>query len=212
MSHSCPSCGAEVKLQSKTSYFVVCSSCKSTLQRTDMGLESVGEMADLKDDYSPIQIGTEGSYRGMYFRVIGRLQVAWGHRQSIDGIWNEWHVLFNDGTTGWLSDGQGFYLMVKPTANAVIPDHSSLQLDYTVVIDDKHFTVDDIKHCRLLGSEGELPRLSLAGQELVSIDLVGKGDAGASIVYAGEDREAFVGTYEELEQLRPKGMREFDGW
>jgi hypothetical protein len=48
-------------------------------------------MAELMDDPSLIQIGTEGRFRGLHFAVIGRIQLKYDA-----GLWNEWHILFDD--------------------------------------------------------------------------------------------------------------------
>ena len=61
-------------------------------------------MADLPVDPSPIQIGTEGIYRNKPFVVIGRILYEYDQ-----GGWNEWHLMFNDGTSGWLSDASPEY-------------------------------------------------------------------------------------------------------
>ena len=95
----CPSCGAPVKFQWSSAVQTVCPYCRSILVRHDVNLEAVGNVADLPDDPSPIQIGTEGIYRNKPFVVIGR--ILYEYEQ---GRWNEWHLIFNDGTSGWLSD------------------------------------------------------------------------------------------------------------
>ena len=55
---------------------------------------------------SPIQIGTEGVYATKPFVVVGR--IIYEYEQ---GGWNEWHIVFNDGTSGWLSDAQLEYVI-----------------------------------------------------------------------------------------------------
>lgn len=87
---SCPSCGAPVVFQSASSVFAVCAYCSSTLVRHDQNLEDIGKMAALVEDRSPLQLGTEGSYKGVHFALIGRIQIKYEQ-----GIWNEWHLLFD---------------------------------------------------------------------------------------------------------------------
>src|SRR5690349_21816400 len=101
---ACPSCGAKVQFKSSASFFAVCDHCRSTLLRQDLNIENLGVMADLKPDGSPIQLGTGGRYLNVHFTVIGRIQL-----QYENGIWNEWHLLFDDGRTGWLGEAQGIY-------------------------------------------------------------------------------------------------------
>ncbi len=101
---TCPNCGAQVVFRWSSSVQTVCEYCKSILVRTDVDLKKVGEVADLPPDSSPIQIGTEGSYNHKAFTAIGR--IIYEYEQ---GNWNEWHLMLNDGTSGWLSDAQDEY-------------------------------------------------------------------------------------------------------
>ena len=99
---NCPSCGAEVTFQSAHTVFTVCKYCQSTLVRKDLKLEDLGKMAQLKDDPTPLQLGTSGKRKGE-FTLIGRVRVEWER-----GFWNEWYLRFDDGREGWLADAQGF--------------------------------------------------------------------------------------------------------
>jgi hypothetical protein len=82
----------------------VCEYCRSIVVRRDVNLERVGEVADLPPDPSPIQITTEGIYRNRPFVVAGR--ILYEYEQ---GGWNEWHIVFSDGKSGWLSDAMAEY-------------------------------------------------------------------------------------------------------
>ena len=103
---SCPSCGAPVVFKSAASIFAVCEYCQSTLVRHDQALEDIGKMAVLAEDRSPLQLGTEGRYKGVHFALIGRIQLKYSQ-----GLWNEWHLLFDDMRTGWLSEASGEYVL-----------------------------------------------------------------------------------------------------
>src|SRR3984957_19870591 len=98
---NCPSCGAPVTFRWSSAAQVVCPFCHSILLRTDLDLKKVGVVADLPPDPSPIQLLTEGVYKGKKFEVIGR--IIYEYEQ---GGWNEWHIVFSDATSGWLSDAQ----------------------------------------------------------------------------------------------------------
>ena len=102
-SYTCPSCGAEVKFQSSVSITCVCPYCRTLIVRHDKNVEDMGKMAELPDDISPFQIGTEGIYNHVHFALIGRVRMAWE-----DGGWNEWFMWFDDGKKGWLSEAEGF--------------------------------------------------------------------------------------------------------
>src|SRR5215470_2643947 len=120
---SCPSCGAPVTFQSTFSILAVCEHCNSTLIRHDINVEDIGKMAALQVDGSPLQLGVRGEYKGVSFSVIGRIQLRYDR-----GIWNEWHLMFNDGRSGWLGEAQGIYavsFLTKITGD--VPTFESLR-------------------------------------------------------------------------------------
>src|SRR5919112_428063 len=98
---NCPSCGAPISFRWAGAVQAVCQYCSSILLRHDIDLDKVGEVASIPEDASPIQLGTEGVYANTAFQVIGR--ILYEYEQ---GGWNEWHLIFNDGKSGWLSDAQ----------------------------------------------------------------------------------------------------------
>ncbi len=114
----CPSCGGPVKFRSAASVLAVCEYCTSTLLRKGEVLENIGKMAALQDDPTLLQIESEGSYKGVHFGVIGRVQMRYE-----DGLWNEWYILFDDMRYGWLGEASGeFYVTFeKPVAPAPPP-------------------------------------------------------------------------------------------
>src|SRR5580700_6581268 len=98
---NCPNCGAAVQFRWSSAVQTVCPFCKSILVRDDLNLKNVGIVADLPPDPSPICLMTEGTYRGKSFQVLGRIVYEWE-----GGGWNEWHIVFSDGSSAWLSDAQ----------------------------------------------------------------------------------------------------------
>ena len=91
----------------------VCPFCHSILVRDDLNLKNVGKVADLPPDPSPIQLLTSGTYNNKKFDVIGR--IIYEYEQ---GGWNEWHIVFSDGISGWLSDAQLQYAV-----SFLVPEH-----------------------------------------------------------------------------------------
>ena len=124
----CPSCGAPVLFHSAASIYAVCEFCRSTLLRTGEDLKNLGRMADLLDDTSRIQIGSEGTFRSRHFLVVGRIQLKYEA-----GLWNEWHILFDDGRSAWLAEAAGEYIVSAqvsvrepiPAFTALVPEMPS---------------------------------------------------------------------------------------
>src|SRR5579883_3029227 len=119
---TCPNCGAKITFRWSSSVQTTCDYCKSILVRTDLDLKKVGQVADLPPNPSPICLLTEGTYRGKSFQVLGRIIYEWE-----DGGWNEWHIMFSDGSSGWLSDAQLQYA-VSFLVNPVTPLPSTNQI------------------------------------------------------------------------------------
>jgi len=205
---SCPSCGANVNFQSKSSVFAVCSFCKSSLVRQDLNLDAIGKIADLQDDLTPIQIGTTGMFAKEKFEVIGRLKVGYDN-----GFWNEWYTTFGGDKVGWLAEAQGFYALCFPYTDMKVPDADSLKIGQAVDFDLKGvYEIEDIHMVKCLYSEGELPFDAVQGRQSKSVDLTGFDYEMATIEYAPNETRIFLGLYQDFDQFQFKNLRQIDGW
>ncbi len=205
---NCPSCGAAVEFKSSVSILAVCDYCRSTLVRHDINLENVGRMADLKLDGSPLQIGAEGRYRGVHFGVIGRIQLRYDR-----GIWNEWHLLFDDGRSGWLGEAQGIYAVSFLTKiRSEIPAFERLEVFKKVQLKGQWFEVQNLEQARCIAGEGELPFTVGAGYDAPVADLLGDKNAFATLDYSEDPPLVFIGEHMEFDDLHFSHLRQFDGW
>jgi hypothetical protein len=178
------------------------------LVRHDLDVESLGKMAVLAEDSSPLQIGTQGKYDGLHFQLIGRIRQSWS-----DGFWNEWFALFDDARRGWLAEFQGFYTLNFEVATAKdLPAQAQLQPGREFQIQGKVYHVDDIKQVTCVGSEGELPFKGTRDRKAVSVDLGCDTDGYACIEYSDDGVRFFTGKYCELNQLHCSALRQLDGW
>ena len=206
--YSCPSCGGEISFQSSLTVFSVCSFCRSTLIRNDAGLESIGKMAQLIDDTTPLKLGTSGRYQGS-FSLIGRVQVAWK-----EGFWNEWFARFSDGRQGWIAEAQGFWMLsfaVSKPEN--LPKAAALKPEMQIGLDKILYTVDDIKPITYSYAEGELPFMAAQGYSAISVDLHHGENDFASITYEPSgNADVFIGKYVDFEQFSFQNLRQIDGW
>ena len=164
-----------------------------------MNLEAVGKVADLPEDPSPIQIGTEGVYRNKPFVVIGR--ILYEYEQ---GGWNEWHLMFSDSTSGWLSDASLEYavsflrpLPSKPPASS----RASARLD---AIHRQRQVRSHIHHASALRGRRRRTAVSNTGASRTSSSRTcGSADARfATIDYSDEPPLLFVGEALEFDDLR----------
>ena len=98
----CPGCGAPVEFKSAQSTFAVCPYCQSTVVRQGDTLARIGKMAELFDDFSPLQLFAAGRVDGQPFTLVGRLQYAYP-----GGRWTEWIAALDGERTGVLSEDNG---------------------------------------------------------------------------------------------------------
>jgi hypothetical protein len=151
---ACPNCGAPVDFASAASASAVCSFCRSTLVRDGEALKRIGVSAELFDDHSPLQLGAAGTYKGLAFTLVGRLQYGYE-----GGTWNEWHALFDSGRSGWLSEDNGAYVFAfDSTLPTDAPPIDSLQPDQSVMADGRDWSVASVVTTHLIAAQGELPQ------------------------------------------------------
>jgi Domain of unknown function (DUF4178) len=203
MNFTCPTCGAPLRFLSAAP-FAVCAFCRSLLVRTDVGLESMGKVAVVPEDFSPLQVGTRGQFDNRSFALIGRIRKVWS-----EGSWNEWCAQFSDGALGWLAEAQGDLVMTfeRPISLA----SQSLEPDSVVTLEGQRFQVSDVKQVSSAGAEGELASYSPEAQAMTSIDLRGPGPAFATIERSDKTR-VFVGRFVEFEDCRFQQLRAMSGW
>jgi len=202
-SANCPSCGAPVAFRSALSVYAVCEFCRSTLLRNGEDLQNLGRMADLLEDATLIQVGSEGKYRGIHFAVLGRIQL-----KHESGIWNEWYILFDDGRSGWLSEASGEYIVsALVPVNDPLPAFESLTPEMPVNIAGRRFTVTDIETARCVSGQGELPFKVDAGYDVNTADLR-SSDRFLTIDYSETPPLVFVGQPTTFADLKLTNLRE----
>ena len=205
---NCPNCGASIEFKWSSSIQTVCEFCRSILLRTDVDIQKVGQVADLPPDSSPLQIATEGVYRNRPFVVAGRIIYEYEL-----GAWNEWHVIFSDSKSGWLSDAQNDYAV-----SFLWPDHGPLPSPDAIACGQKfqwagvQYEVTSVTRARYRGVEGELPFEYWDKDEMLFADLRSETGRFATIDYSEDQPLLFLGEAVEFDDLRLKNLRQFEGW
>jgi hypothetical protein len=200
---SCPACGARVSLKASASTTAVCGFCKSTLVRDAEALRRIGVQGELLEDYSRLQVGTGGRFEGRQFSVVGRIQLRYDA-----GAWNEWFVLFEDGSTGWLSEASGQYALTfdrGPQADA--PAFDALSPGGKVPLQGAVYTVTDKRSAHCTAAEGELPFPADSRWEARVVDLRA-GDRLATLDSSdGPVPVLYLGRAVTLDALQPTLLR-----
>jgi hypothetical protein len=203
---NCPNCGAPVTFRWSSAVQTTCEFCHSILVRTDVDLKKVGQVADLPADASPIQIGTEGAYQNKSFVVIGRIVYEYAQ-----GGWNEWHVVYNDGSNGWLSDAQLEYdLSWQRSLPAPLP--ASTYKGQKFQWDGRVYEVTSLTHAHYKGVQGELPFQYWDKTDLLFADLRTNSGEFGTIDFSENPPLLFLGRAVEFDDLHLKNLRDFEGW
>lgn len=205
----CPNCSAPIQFRWSSAVQTVCTSCRSVVVRHDLDLDAIGEISDLPPDSSPIQLGTEGRVDERAFTVVGRIVY-----EHADGGWNEWHLVFADGTSGWLSDAQAEYAvstLVTPPPQP-LPEATAVKVGLGYPWRGEDLQVTTLTRARYTGVEGELPFEYWGRDEVLFADLRGHEATFATFDYSETPPLLFVGRLVEYDDLSLRQLRSFDGW
>jgi hypothetical protein len=193
--------------------YAVCPYCQSLLVRSEATLESIGKVAEVPDDFSPLQLNVSGLFDDRRFTLIGRIRKAWDQ-----GSWSEWCALFDDQRLGWLAEAQGDLVMTfERDLKSFAPAPSKGQLNRVTpgesfTIDKRRFTVTDKKSVVCLGAEGELLSSPPKSVSMLSIDVRGPGIEFGTIEVSDEAITVFTGRFVEFTECRFSGLRALEGW
>jgi endogenous inhibitor of DNA gyrase (YacG/DUF329 family) len=200
----CPGCGAPVEFRSAQSSYAVCSFCQSTVVRDGETLSRIGKMAELFDDHSPLQLMAAGTWEKKPFTVVGRLQYRSG-----SGTWTEWNVLFNDGSTGWLAEDNGSYVMAVPArVERELPKPEVFRVGATTAIGGKTYQVASNDEASLISAQGELPKLPPLNKPFAMVELRSADNEVLSIDFGSEPPAIASGRPVMLEELQLTGLRD----
>ncbi len=166
-------------------------------------VELLGKVAELQPDGSLIQVGTHGENEGVPFRVVGRIQLAYD-----DGFWNEWCLLYSDGSQGWLGEAMGeFFLSRSVKTSDSLPNHANLQFGKTIGLQGELFVVTGKTESTLVTYEGEIPFLVQNNVPFTTVDLRSATEQAATIDYSEFPPLLFLGSYRSFRDLKFVGLR-----
>lgn len=205
---ACPNCGAPVRFLWAQAVQTTCAYCKAVLVRHDLDLEVVGKQASFPETGSPIQLGTEGKWRGQRFVVVGRVTYAWDR-----GRWNEWHCRLGNGASAWLSDAQLEYAMTEQvTPDGELPDPRRAKVGDSFFWGNHAYDIATRTEASYLGTEGELPFTTIDATRNLFIDLQNDGGKLATVDYSEDPPRLYIGEYCDFEALELTNLRMFEGW
>lgn len=176
--------------------------------RKDFNLETFGQMAELPQDLSPLQIGTRGYFDGKAFTLIGRLRMHYG-----EGSWTEWCADFGGGKIGWVAEAMGYFMVsFEQNTPELARMNPEVQQGARVNVAGELWLVSDIKETTCIAADGELPHVAPPGWRRTSIDLTGNRGQFGSIEITTEGNAFFSGSYAQFDELNFTELRKVPGW
>jgi hypothetical protein len=188
----CPNCGAPVEFQSAASVSAICGYCRSSVLRDGEALRRIGQSAELFADRGLLQLGSSGRWQQRGFTLVGRVQYGYGKGGAalsapaeVEGTWSEWHALFDDGASGWLSEDNDQYVMAFAVRSDVPPPAAdALRVGQPVELVRKLWRVASLTRSSVLAAQGELPVPPALGRSQLIADLRNAQEQVATLEYA----------------------------
>ncbi len=203
----CPGCGAPVEFHSAQSTHAVCSYCRSTVVRQGEQLARIGKMAELFEDFSPLQLAAAGRFGQQPFTLVGRLQYG-----TDGGRWTEWIAQLDGGRLGTLSEDNGQYVFSQTLALPQgAPPADALRVGMTTAVAGRSYTVASNTEAALLSAQGELPRLPEPGRAFRVVELRNHEGEVLSLDYDSTPPSAWLGRQVALDDLQLTGLRSDSG-
>ncbi len=191
VSVNCPSCGSHVTFRAEYSTHAVCGACDSLLVRQGAQVEQIGKVAELQPDGSPLRVGTRGTYQGKVFELVGRIQLSFG-----DGYWNEWHLLYANGETGWLGEAMGeYFINSQVRIKGGLPNAQGMAPGDGLALGGEAYVVTGRTTTTLSSFEGELPFIVEEQTPFLSLDMRSASGKAATVDYSEEPPLLFMGEY-----------------
>ncbi|MFM7332783.1 MAG: DUF4178 domain-containing protein [Brachymonas sp.] len=201
---ACPGCGAPVEFRSLGSTHAVCGFCQSTVVREGEALKRIGKMAEVFDDYSPLQLFAQGKFNGAGFTVVGRLQY-----KTAQGMWTEWLCALDDGSNASLSEDNGSFVWSQTAKTSrTLPQPQQWVIGNTTAINGKGYSVTSIQQAALMAAQGELPKLPALGESFSVVELRSSSGEVITLDYSSTPPALSSGVAMALENLQLTGLRD----
>lgn len=166
----CPSCGAALEFRFDDSFVRVCAACRSAIARTDRGIDTLGQFADLAPSASGLALSASGRWQGQPFVLVGRAEYA----HPAGGSWEEWFMKLADGRWAWLSHAHGTWAITFASSGTrALPSFEQIAPGMRIPLGGgagAELTVGERNTMRLSSAEGELPFLAVPGSVSRFID------------------------------------------
>jgi hypothetical protein len=208
LSATCPSCGAPIRFAHAVAVSAICERCRSTVVRDDEHLALAGRASVFPRDLSPVVLGSVGKVGGRGFVVAGVLRKARERAR-----WNEWFLVFDDGKSGWLGEGNGQFQVYDAWKEFPADSVSSLTAGSQIRIGGAPWQVIEADTARVVAADGELPFAASDDSPSAYADLrLGDGKTCATLDADFDPPRLYTGRVVTLKELNLDRIQPFTGW
>ena len=155
VSFNCKSCNNFLLVKSNRTDLLVCDRCQDLYRTLYATIHPEGK-SYVPEDLTLLQLETTGVFGDKMFRIIGRkrLQLEGGFYR------NDWFLMFNDNSTGWLYESLGSYTIAADKFEPLNYDqvkNIEVAHQFTLPVSGKTYYVERMEKVKNVEFEGELP-------------------------------------------------------
>jgi hypothetical protein len=205
----CHECKRELDIKYSSSIAAVCEQCGTVNRKNPQPADYLIKFGIPEEDYSPIQVGTEGQYGGNKFEVTGRFRYDFK-----EAFRNQWSIAFSDGTRMWMLESYGYYAIVKNEDLKIPADKfKNVQPSNRFDFDNNEWTVETCYRNYGYKGEGELHEWIPTPVSHVQVE-TSSGDDEVIFTNILSSNTSFYyhGKYFEFDQLKFKNFRTGQSW
>ncbi len=185
--HHCPTCGAPLRIRNRYVKVVACEFCGHVALYDGVRLDPTGRTAGLADLPSPLYLDAAGRIEGHPFRAAGRLLYSYD-----GGRWNEWFVLFENGSSAWLVEDEGRFMLLQKEPAPDAPPFARVRAGQQLRVGGRDVFVTEVGTAEITGAEGQLGIPVLPGERVGYVDGTA-GEEEVGLEYAAAETELFTG-------------------
>jgi hypothetical protein len=134
-----------------------------------------------------LELGDRGTVAGRPFSAVGRVRCAYSA-----GYWDEWYLLFEDGSTAWMQEDEGELTLVQRSRLSGTPPPASIRPGETIDVGGRAVYVRERGKGWVEGLEGQLPSSLQKGDTFRYIDGIWDGQV-VMLEISEQEIELFIG-------------------
>jgi hypothetical protein len=204
MTYSCPSCGKQYTPQLTDSWILLCTNCRAVVT----GEKSIRlHGTSMPDDWSVLQIGSNGIYKNKPFKITGRARI-----QLENDFKNLWCASYDNGSI-WIAQNLESTSFLLPPFTAFTGDYSSIRAGNFVEFSSTvKMKCEFVEACTDLQIEGEISNFPITSSGFHLAQVRNKSRNSALIVKKGAEDSQFLWGEIAPDDFKFDNLKKLDEW